>query len=133
MNSVEILPLKKPVTATIEIPGSKSYTNRGLLLAALTKGEVKIINPLYSDDTEAMLSCLEGLGVYIEKTEDSILIRGNIHDVKDGFYKLNARLSGTNQCRPRSLQRTLKVSPFRAAHVSISRLTLRRERRHPHP
>ena len=66
MSIIEIEAWVQPVKATIEIPGSKSYTNRALLLAALTKGEVTLYNPLYSDDTEAMIGCLKRLGLRIE-------------------------------------------------------------------
>ena len=65
---MKITPLKKPVIATVRMPGSKSYTNRALVMAALTKGSVSLINPLYSDDTQAMIGCLRALGVEIERT-----------------------------------------------------------------
>ncbi len=63
MQQLEIIPLKGPVEATVHIPGSKSYTNRALIMAALTKGPVVLKNPLYSDDTEAMIGCLRTLGI----------------------------------------------------------------------
>lgn len=63
MSLFEIPVLEKPVTATIEIPGSKSYTNRALVMAALTKGPVTLYNPLYSEDTEAMIGCLKTMGL----------------------------------------------------------------------
>ncbi|MBP9759437.1 3-phosphoshikimate 1-carboxyvinyltransferase, partial [Candidatus Dojkabacteria bacterium] len=59
MKKVKIYPLKSPVDVEVEIPGSKSYTNRALIMAAMTKGAVKIIKPLFSDDTEAMIGCLK--------------------------------------------------------------------------
>jgi len=79
----------------IEIPGSKSYTNRALLLAALTKGKVKINNPLISDDTIAMINCLKTLGIKIIKKKDSIEVIGDIFSIENKKYKLNANLSGT--------------------------------------
>src|SRR3989338_4105491 len=63
MKTLKLTPFSKPVSATIAIPGSKSYTNRALLLAALTKGTVVINNPLVSDDTHAMIACLRELGI----------------------------------------------------------------------
>ena len=62
MNIFEVAAFEKPVVATIEIPGSKSYTNRALVMAALTKGPVTLDNPLYSEDTEAMIACFEDIG-----------------------------------------------------------------------
>lgn len=95
MKSVKILPLKKPVEAEVTIPGSKSYTNRALLLGALTKNSISITNPLISDDTKAMIHCLRTLGITIEVFEDSIRVIGSIDDIKDGRYDLDANLSGT--------------------------------------
>lgn len=90
-----ITPFKKPVTKSILIPGSKSYTNRSLILASLTRGKVEILNPLFSDDIEAMISCLKTLGIKIETKKDRIIVYGDIIDVKDKNYNLNVRLSGT--------------------------------------
>lgn len=59
MKIIELKPLLKPIQARIKIPGSKSYTNRALLIAALSGSKVKIINPLISDDTSAMIECLK--------------------------------------------------------------------------
>lgn len=79
----------------LNIPGSKSYTNRSLILAALTKGEVRIDNPLFSDDTRSMIGCLQALGIKIKVLEDHILVSGDISDVKDQDFNLNVGLSGT--------------------------------------
>ena len=48
---------------TVRLPGSKSISNRSLLLAALAEGETRIFDLLASDDTERMLEALEALGV----------------------------------------------------------------------
>lgn len=95
MKSIKILPLEKPAKAEVTIPGSKSYTNRALLMAALTKDKVKIINPLLSDDTKAMMQCLQTLGVKINVLEDSIEVIGSVYDIKNNNYELDANLSGT--------------------------------------
>jgi 3-phosphoshikimate 1-carboxyvinyltransferase len=95
MKSIRIQPLLHPIEAEVLIPGSKSYTNRALIMAAMTKDSVKIINPLLSDDTKAMIQCLQVLGIKISFLEDSIEVIGSIHDVKDNNYVLDADLSGT--------------------------------------
>ncbi|MBP9719250.1 MAG: 3-phosphoshikimate 1-carboxyvinyltransferase [Candidatus Levybacteria bacterium] len=95
MKTYSLTPLIAPVTKTVRIPGSKSYTNRALLLATLTKGTVTIKNPLFSDDTKAMISCLETLGIGIETTNDTITVFGDISQIKTGDYTLDAKLSGT--------------------------------------
>src|SRR5579872_4572949 len=95
MKKITLIPLQKPVTKTIAIPGSKSYTNRALLLAALTKNPVTIRNPLWSDDTIAMTECLKVLGITIESTKDSLIVTGSFSDVTEGKYELNAHLAAT--------------------------------------
>ena len=47
---IEIVPLKEPVRAEITVPGSKSITNRALILAALAEGEVTLKGALWSDE-----------------------------------------------------------------------------------
>ena len=55
-----------PVTATVPVPGSKSITNRALVLAALADGPATITNTLISRDTNLMLDALRTLGVGVE-------------------------------------------------------------------
>ena len=95
MNSVSIKPLARPVEATIAIPGSKSYTNRALLMAAMTPQDVRIVRPLMSDDTLAMMRCLDVLGIKCTKEEHSLVVHGNIGDIAEREYDLDADLSGT--------------------------------------
>lgn len=94
MSSLKIIPSKN-ISGVIDIPGSKSYTNRALIIAAITEGEVKIKNPLYSDDTKAMIKCLKDLGIKITALENEIVISGSVKDIKEKEYKLNTNLSGT--------------------------------------
>ena len=55
---IEITPVEK-VSGCIKVPGSKSYTNRALLIAALADGVSRLEKPLVSDDTKFMLqACL---------------------------------------------------------------------------
>ena len=51
-----------PVTATVAVPGSKSLTNRALILAAQATGPSLIVAPLRSRDTELMAAALRALG-----------------------------------------------------------------------
>jgi 3-phosphoshikimate 1-carboxyvinyltransferase len=84
---------------TLEIislmPGSKSYTNRALIMAALTKGPVTLKNPLYSEDTEAMIGVLRTLGLRIETAPDQIVVHDEISCIEDKNYQLFAHDSGT--------------------------------------
>ncbi|MBI1923292.1 3-phosphoshikimate 1-carboxyvinyltransferase [Candidatus Poribacteria bacterium] len=66
---IEIQPVKKKIDATVTIPGSKSYTNRALLVAALAQGRSRLTGALFSDDTHYMCQALRELGVEIEADE----------------------------------------------------------------
>lgn len=92
--SIKIIPSVN-ISGSIDIPGSKSYTNRALIIASMINGEIKIKNPLFSDDTNAMIKCLKELGLEISKSETEIIIKGSVKDIKNKEYKLNANLSGT--------------------------------------
>lgn len=67
---IEIVPLEKTVRAEIVVPGSKSITNRALILAALADGEVTLNGALWSEDTQIMVRCLQDLGVMVNVTAD---------------------------------------------------------------
>ena len=67
---IEIVPLTQPVRAEITVPGSKSITNRALILAALAEGEVTLRGALWSEDTEIMFECLHKLGFEISQQLD---------------------------------------------------------------
>ncbi len=56
---------------TVQLPGSKSISNRTLLLAALAQGETEIRDLLKSDDTDRMLEALASLGVSVTKTGEN--------------------------------------------------------------
>ncbi len=61
---------RAPLGAVVELPGSKSVTNRALVLAALADGRSRLRRPLRSRDTELMAQALRGLGVTVSDTED---------------------------------------------------------------
>lgn len=92
---IELIPFLDPVNTSVNIPGSKSVTNRALILAALTPGVITIQNSLICDDTKAMIVCLGALGISVESKADAIVVHGSYKDVKDAEYHLNAHLSGT--------------------------------------
>jgi 3-phosphoshikimate 1-carboxyvinyltransferase len=62
---IEIVPLSQPVSATVTVPGSKSITNRALILAALGMGETVLRGALWSEDTQVMAEALRTLGFKI--------------------------------------------------------------------
>lgn len=61
------LPAARCASGTVTLPGSKSISNRTLLLAALSKGQTLIHDLLASDDTDRMLEALNTLGVQVEQ------------------------------------------------------------------
>ena len=68
---IEMVPMTGPVTADVTVPGSKSITNRALILAALADGEVRLTGALWSEDTQIMVDALRLLGFEIAVTEDA--------------------------------------------------------------
>ena len=67
---IEIVPLAGPVRAEITVPGSKSITNRALILAALAEGETTLRGALWSEDTQVMVECLQELGFMVNVAAD---------------------------------------------------------------
>lgn len=102
---LEKLPLDpiKKLSGTVTLPGSKSLSNRALLLAALSKGTTTVQNLLDSDDIARMIDALKVLGIKIDETarftENRIVIEGNggafdVSDKPDGV-ELNLGNAGT--------------------------------------
>ncbi len=61
----------KPINGVFEVPGSKSITNRALLLASIANGESRLLNVLFSDDTRHFIGCLQSLGYELKIDENS--------------------------------------------------------------
>lgn len=76
--SYAIQPLQQPLDARVRIPGSKSYTNRALILAALAQGESLLEGALWSDDTQFMIGALRALGIVIveDRQAHTMQVRG---------------------------------------------------------
>ncbi|AOY00155.1 3-phosphoshikimate 1-carboxyvinyltransferase [Jeongeupia sp. USM3] len=77
MEFLDLAPIAR-VNGTVQLPGSKSISNRTLLLAALSKGDTQVRGLLASDDTQRMLEALEALGIAWEQQGDSrdFVVRG---------------------------------------------------------
>ena len=67
---IEILPLKNAVSANVTIPGSKSITNRALILAALSTRKTVLKGALWSEDTQVMVECWKELGFEVTVEKD---------------------------------------------------------------
>lgn len=70
VHALTIQPLSHPVNATVRVPGSKSYTNRALVAAALAEGVTVLNGALFSDDTLLMASAIESLGIQVARNQE---------------------------------------------------------------
>lgn len=91
-------PLDRPPDVELTVPGSKSLTNRALVVAALARGTSRIEGALEADDTEAMAVALLGLGATVERdpATDSLVVEGLGGPPGSGPAELDVRLSGTS-------------------------------------
>lgn len=67
---IEVVPPGQRKESKVVLPGSKSLTNRALILAALASKPVTLRGALWSEDTQAMVECLERLGFGVEVADD---------------------------------------------------------------
>jgi len=97
MNEIK-LKASQQVRGCIKLPGSKSITNRVLLMAALGTGVTKLIDPLRSEDTDQMINALIKLGVSVKEVNDNkniIEITGTEHNFPNKNTNLFLGNSGT--------------------------------------
>lgn len=73
-DALPIPPFTRPVQGRVQLPGSKSITNRAMIMAALSQGAVRIENALFSDDTRIMLEALRTLGFEVRPEPDRATI-----------------------------------------------------------
>jgi 3-phosphoshikimate 1-carboxyvinyltransferase len=75
---MQITPIDHPLHATVRLPGSKSLTNRALLIASLANGTTRLGNALSSDDSRYFAEALQTLGFDLQLDEDNhvMTVRG---------------------------------------------------------
>lgn len=73
--TLHIDPIVK-VSGTVGLPGSKSISNRALLLSALSSGTTELTNLLVAEDTDMMIGALRALGVKIDQDGDRVVVQG---------------------------------------------------------
>src|SRR6185436_19376275 len=71
-SSLQIKPISQPLNAAIHVPGSKSLTNRALLVSALSDGKTLLTNALFSDDSLYFARALQILGFDIKLDEPNL-------------------------------------------------------------
>jgi 3-phosphoshikimate 1-carboxyvinyltransferase len=97
MSDVRIDPVGKPFAATITPPGSKSLTNRALVLAALADGTCDVSNVLFADDTDVMLESLARLSfrLTIDRDAGTVHVHGRGGRIDSDAAELFCANSGT--------------------------------------
>lgn len=75
MSTIAIEP-KKNLDCAMTVPGSKSCTARALVMAGLTRGQSRLLEPADCDDSDYMIGGLRALGLRVEKVEGGMLVEG---------------------------------------------------------
>ena len=96
-NYYQVPNIDGPLNFSVEVPGSKSLTNRALLIAALSDREVRLSNVLFSDDTRHFMDCLINLGFEVEKDEIAkiVIVKGNRGVIPKRKATINVGSAGT--------------------------------------
>jgi 3-phosphoshikimate 1-carboxyvinyltransferase len=97
MSDARIEPVTRPFVASISPPGSKSITNRALVLAALAAGRSTLSNVLFADDTRLMLEALRQLGfdLDIHESQQQVTMVGKAGSIPAAAANLFCGNSGT--------------------------------------
>ena len=75
---LQIIPINYPLNATVRVPGSKSLTNRALMISALANGTTRLTNALFSDDSHYFARALQTLGfdVQLDEANQEMIVTG---------------------------------------------------------
>lgn len=97
MEQLTIQPFSKPFDVVMSPPGSKSLTNRALVLAALSKQPCLLSNVLFADDTRRMLDNLQSLGfdLTIDESAHTVKVYGQGGEIPANLALLKCGNSGT--------------------------------------
>ena len=96
-DNLPIVPFTRPVRGSVTLPGSKSITNRALILAALANGKTTLRGALFSRDTRIMVAALRQLGFTVDTDETAltISIKGLDGEIPKREAKLDIGNAGT--------------------------------------
>ena len=97
MSQYEVKTINHPLDCTVDVPGSKSITNRALLMAALAKGKSVLNGVLFSNDSRYFLTSLISLGYIIEvnEVENYVAINGHGADIPKKNATIDVGSAGT--------------------------------------
>ena len=92
-----ITPFTHPIQGAVELPGSKSITNRALILAALAKGTTTLTGALFSRDSRIMVAALQTLGFMVtaDESNHTIVVEGRDGEIPAAFAKIHVGNAGT--------------------------------------
>lgn len=92
-----ITPFIQPVRGVVELPGSKSITNRALILAALADGTTKLTGALFSRDSRIMVTALQTLGfkVTADESTHTIVVEGRGGQIPESSATIHVGNAGT--------------------------------------
>ena len=91
---MEIRPVHH-LDATVEVPGSKSYTQRALIIAALAEGRSIISHVLLSEDTRYLMEALQSLGIMILTSGNDVVIQGTGGKIRNSGQAIYLGNNGT--------------------------------------
>lgn len=92
-----IPPIRRPLAGDVKLPGSKSITNRALILAALADGTTRLEGALFSRDTRIMLQALDTLGIpcHAEEARHHITVHGTGGHIPAASARIDVGNAGT--------------------------------------
>lgn len=93
---IELIPPLEFKDAEVYIPGSKSYTNRALILASIAEGQSFLKSPSFSDDSRALSAALKLLGVKIIEEADVWTLTGCAGKFQPYHGEINVGPAGTS-------------------------------------
>jgi 3-phosphoshikimate 1-carboxyvinyltransferase len=94
---MQVTPINHPLNASVRVPGSKSLTNRALLIASLANGTTRLTNALFSDDSCYFAKALQTLGfdVQLDEANREIIVTGLGGDIPSKKAELFIGNAGT--------------------------------------
>jgi 3-phosphoshikimate 1-carboxyvinyltransferase len=97
VDQIEITPLRRPLAASVTVPGSKSITNRALLLAAMADGRSTLSGVGFNDDARRMIAALDTLGfaLAVDEAAARIVVEGRGGTIPAPGGELDAGGAGT--------------------------------------
>ena len=95
ISKISIKPFSKACNSRVKMPGSKSISNRALILSVMCEGEVELQDILQSEDVSLMQEALTDLGVCITETKNGVIVKGTGGEIRNQKSTINVGNAGT--------------------------------------